>query len=234
MPKQKDLKRLVRARMAKTGESYTTARAQILRKNATGDERPSAGSEPTAHELGVDLAARAGTSEKAVLEATGRSWRDWVEILDAVDATSLPHREIARHVLEEHGTTHWWSQSVAVGYERIRGLREIGQRPDGSYEANKSKTFPAPIARVYRAFSVARERNRWLPGVDLTVRKENPHKSIRITWPDGTPVTVYFVAKGEAKTQVAIQHGGLASRDEVAEHKELWAGRLAALAELLA
>jgi hypothetical protein len=32
MPRQKDLKRLVRARMRKTGEAYTAARAQILKK----------------------------------------------------------------------------------------------------------------------------------------------------------------------------------------------------------
>ena len=30
MTRQKDLKRLVRARMSKTGESYTTSRAKIL------------------------------------------------------------------------------------------------------------------------------------------------------------------------------------------------------------
>ena len=35
MPRQKDLKRLVRARMEKTGEAYTTARAQVLRKPRT-------------------------------------------------------------------------------------------------------------------------------------------------------------------------------------------------------
>ena len=32
MPKQKDLKRLVRARMQKTGESYTTARLVFTTK----------------------------------------------------------------------------------------------------------------------------------------------------------------------------------------------------------
>jgi hypothetical protein len=32
MPRQKDLKRLVRARMEKTGEADTAARAQLLRK----------------------------------------------------------------------------------------------------------------------------------------------------------------------------------------------------------
>ena len=32
MPKQKDLKRLIRARMEKTGESYTAARSRILKQ----------------------------------------------------------------------------------------------------------------------------------------------------------------------------------------------------------
>ena len=34
MPLNKDLKRLVRARMSKTGESYTAARAHILAKSS--------------------------------------------------------------------------------------------------------------------------------------------------------------------------------------------------------
>ena len=33
MPKNKDLKRLTRSRMQKTGESYTTARSQLLKKS---------------------------------------------------------------------------------------------------------------------------------------------------------------------------------------------------------
>ncbi|HEY4955540.1 MAG TPA: hypothetical protein VII02_11725 [Gemmatimonadaceae bacterium] len=35
MTRNKDLKRLVRARMTKTGEAYTAARAQITKKSAT-------------------------------------------------------------------------------------------------------------------------------------------------------------------------------------------------------
>jgi len=33
MPAQKDLKRLVRSRMEKTGEAYTAARLRVLEKN---------------------------------------------------------------------------------------------------------------------------------------------------------------------------------------------------------
>ena len=38
MPTQKDLKRLVRGRMKKTGESYTAARARLLEKKKTAGD----------------------------------------------------------------------------------------------------------------------------------------------------------------------------------------------------
>ena len=40
MPRNKDLKRLVRARMSKTGESYTAARSQILSKSKPKPKAP--------------------------------------------------------------------------------------------------------------------------------------------------------------------------------------------------
>ncbi len=220
MPKNKDFKRLTRSRMKKTGESYTSARAQLLAK---GDNSP----EP------ADFAALTGMSDEAVRKATGCTWERWVYGLDRKNAASLPHREIAQLVHDEYEISGWWAQTVTVGYERIKGLREIGQRRDGSYEANKSKTFPVPVGRLYRAFSVSRARKRWLPGVELTVRKATPEKSMRITWQDGSSVDLYFATKGEAKSSVAIQHRKLPRQDEVAKMKEFWAGRLAALGDLL-
>ena len=221
MPKNKDLKRLTRSRMQKTGESYTTARAQLLKK-----KKPVPTPAP-------ELAALAGMSDEAVAAKTGCTWEKWVRVLDAVDAASMPHREIARYVRENFEISGWWAQTVTVGYERIKGLREIGQRRSGSYEANKSKTFPVPIARLYRAFSVARTRRRWLPDVQLTVRKATPDKSMRITWEDGTSVELYFTAKGDRKSQVAIQHRKLASKAQAEHMKRFWGERLAALAEIL-
>lgn len=121
---------------------------------------------------------------------------------------------------------------MTVGYERIKGLRARGQRRDGAWECNKSRTCPAPVEAAFDAFTSARKRARWLPGVALTVRTATPHKSMRITWPDGTNVEVYFVDKG-AKTTVTIQHRKLPSQEEVAKLKAWWSERLDALAELL-
>lgn len=215
MPKQKDLKRLVRSRMQKTGESYTAARLQLVRKK-----------EPP-----IDYAALAGMSDDAISKKTGRTWADWVRVLDAVNAAERPHREIAEHVASL-GTPAWWSQTVTVGYERIRGLRDRGQRRGGSYEANKSRTFNVPIETLFDAFANARKRKKWLP-VKLTVRTAIPQKSMRITWDDDTLVQLYFLAKG-SKSSVTVQHTKLPDRAAVEVTKKVWAEHLERLREFLA
>ena len=224
MPKQKDLKRIVRSRMDKTGESYTTARLRVLDKKRAGAE---------ARSPKIDHAALAGMSDAAVRAGTGKSWSEWTAVLDAIDAASKPHREIARYVHEQHGVSDWWSQGVTVGYERIRGLRERGQRRGGGYEAHKSKTFGVPLARLYRAFAEPRQRGRWLDGAKPVVRTARPEKTLRLTWEDGSSVELYFAAKGEAKSQVAIQHKKLVTKADATRVKEYWGARLSTLAELL-
>lgn len=221
MPKNKDLKRLVRARMEKTGESYTAARARLLEK---------AGAEPGEE---LTLAAVAGYADQTVLDRTGKSWAEWVRHLDSADAASMPHREIAKLVGETPEVSAWWAQSVTVGYERIKGLRELGQRRGGSYDVNKSKTLPVPVEELYRAFSEPARREAWLPDIDWQVRTETSERSIRLDWADDTRVHIYFWPKGDQKSMVQIQHGQIASKKGVERSKSFWAERLTALAEEL-
>jgi hypothetical protein len=121
-----------------------------------------------------------------------------------------------------------------VGYERIKGLRAMGQRRDGSFEANKSRTFAVPLARLYAAFHDGRLRARWLPGVDLTVQTATREKSMRISWPDRTSVVVGFTGRGVTKSQVALTHEKLPDRATQTRAKEYWAERLEALEQVLA
>ena len=70
MPANKDFKRLVRARMRKTGESYTTARMQLLNR-----KRSAISLEPTARVAAIaaptDYAKIAGMSDETVKGKTG-------------------------------------------------------------------------------------------------------------------------------------------------------------------
>jgi hypothetical protein len=230
MPKDKDLKRLVRRRMAKTGESYTAARGNIMKEETrSGDDS----SLPEVPFLPDDHETLAGMSDAAVRNATGKDWLEWTRTLDAADAVTMTHRDIAAHLHDDLDVPAWWAQMVTVGYERLRGLREPGQRRGGGYDVNKSKTMPVPVADLYRAFDDEALRDRWLPDVALTIRSSTVNKSMRIRMPDDTPLDVYFTAKGEAKSTVSLQHRRLPDKRAADEGKVYWGGRLAALAELL-
>ena len=228
MPTNKDFKRLVRGRMQKTGESYTSARAHLRKQEPTAAAAPAPARAP------ADYAKLAGRSDAILKEKTGCTWERWVKALDSAKAYTWPHREIAKYVTKKYKIPGWWAQTVTVGYERIKGLRAVGQRRDGSFEANKSKTFAVPLARLYTAFSNARMRARWLPGVDLTVRTATRDKSMRITWPDRTSVEVGFARRGAAKSQVALQHGKLPDHDSAMRMKQYWSDRLDTLKDVLA
>lgn len=211
MTKQKDLKRVIRTRMQKTGESYTTARMHLVKK----EEKP-------------DYAALAAMSDASIKKGSGRDWSEWVKVLDALGTKE--HREMAEHV-SSLGVPGWWSQTVTVGYERIRGLRAKGQRRSGSWEASKSKTFYVPVAKLFKAWAEAKRRKKWLPE-KVTVRSASSPKSMRISWEDGTTVALWFTDKG-TKSSVAVQHVGLTSKEDADRLKKFWGERLNALAEVL-
>lgn len=229
MPTQKDLKRLVRRRMQKTGESYTAARAHFLHQPKSS---PAPAPATPAAPAPADYARIAGMSDAALKAKTGCTWERWVWALDRARAYEWPHRDIARHVKEKYKVGDWWCQTVTVGYERIKGLRVVGQRRDGRFEVGRSKTVALPLSRLYRAFSQKRLRERWLPGVDLTIRSATREKYMRLNWPDGTSVELVFAGKGRGKSQVQVQHNRLPDQAAAKRAKEFWGERLEALSAL--
>jgi uncharacterized protein YndB with AHSA1/START domain len=217
MTRQKSFKRLVRARMEKTGESYTAARGTLL-----AAEEPKATEGPTL-----------SMSDEAIRRRTGRGWEEWFDLLDEWGAAEQAHREIARWVSDEHGIEGWDAQAVTVNYERARKLRAVGEHSDG-FTITASKTVAVPVERLYEAFVDKSLRRRWLPKDELSERTFKKPKSARFDWGDaGTRVTVFFTAKGEEKSTAALQHERLADAEEAERMKAFWRDRVAALKEVL-
>ena len=167
----------------------------------------------------------AGVSSDAVQAKTGRKWAEWFAVLDAAGVQVMSHAQIARYLQEQHGVPDWWCQMVTVGYEQARGLRQVHQKTDG-FAASASKTVTVPLAVLYDAWANEGNRAKWLGGANLAVRKATPDKSLRITWSDGSSVDVGFYAKGEAKSQVSLQHTKLSDADLVARMKVFWGAAL--------
>ena len=236
MPHNKDLKRLVRARMKKTGEAYTAARAQIT-KSRTKRVTASAVASPSSAAAAADpkdYAKLAGISDAVIKEKTGCNWERWVFALDHYRAAEMSHGEIAALVKAKYKVPDWWTQTVTVGYERIKGLRARGQRRDGTYEANKSRTYDVPVKTLFEAWADTGIRKRWLKEPDVKVRTATPPKTMRLGWADSTIVAVGFTAKGKSKSSVALAHTKLPDPETSRRLKDQWSKRLDDLGTVLA
>jgi hypothetical protein len=218
MTEQRSFKRLVRRRMEKTGESYTAARAQLL----AGDE--AAAVDPDVLQFPC--------SEERLRQQTGRGWEEWFDLLDTWDAESLGHTEIARRVGEQPGVPGWYAQAVAMSYERVRGLRAIGQRTgsDG-FVAGVSKTIAASAQDVFAAFADPSMRAGWLGDLVLSERTvSEPKTTARYDVGDGpTRLFVTVEDKGPAKSTIVVEQWRLADAAEREDRKDYWRRKLATL-----
>mgnify|MGYP001579581977 CR=1 FL=1 len=174
----------------------------------------------------------AGISNEAVKAKTGKTWAEWFAILDAAGAKKMSHKEIVAVLGEEQGVGGWWQQMLTVGYEQARGLREKHQKPEG-YQVSASKTMAAPVEALFKAWHDARARKKWL-AEPMAISKATPGKSLRLKWGDDrTSVDVNLYIKGEAKTQVTVQHSKLKNAREAAAMKKFWGGALNSLKVIL-
>ena len=204
MTESKHLKRRVRERMAKTGERYAAARAQVVAKAAPPEPEPPA----------AERDAPPTTSPDAVLAATGRELRDWYALLDEHEATGWSHTEIARRLREEHGVAGWWAQSVTVSYERARGLREVHETSRG-FEANVSRTIALPAPELFDALHAR------LSAEAVGVRTATPPRSARYDLPEGR-MHLVVAPKDEGRATAYLVHHKLPDGAAVARHKARW------------
>ena len=213
MTQHRSFKRIVRARMAKTGESYTAARSSILAAAGTGAAKETVMPQ----------------SDSTLRERTGEGWEHWLAVLDDWGARERSHTEIARYLRQDLEVDGWWAQTITVGYERARGRRALGENAQG-FTAGASRTINVPVEALYDAFMDESMRQRWLGDAELEVRTATRPKGARFNWGGGpTRVIVGFEAKGEAKSVVALSHERLRDSAEAARIKSAWRAALTAL-----
>ncbi|MGH8983646.1 MAG: hypothetical protein ACRDY6_07190 [Acidimicrobiia bacterium] len=219
MTVQKSFKRLVRSRMAKTGESYTAARAQLLAGATAGPGRE-------------EIPWLACPDER-IRERTGRGWEEWFALLDSWGAESMGHTELAKRVADELGIhpLGWNAQAVTTSFERSRGMRDVGQRvgADG-FVTGASKTIAARAEDVFMAFVDPSQRAGWLPGIELSPRTVTKPKSARFDLGDGpTRLFVTVAEKGSAKATVTVEQSRLADGNAREEAITFWRAALVTL-----
>jgi uncharacterized protein YndB with AHSA1/START domain len=172
-------------------------------------------------------------SDEAVKTKTGKNWKEWFAILDKAGARKMTHQEIVKVLHTDHGVGSWWQQMMAVTYEEQRGLRDRHEKLAG-YQISVSRTVGVSVPKLYKAFATEKGRAQWLGEDALVVRTATANKSMRVTWKDGkSSLEVSFVAKGDNKSQVVVQHSKLPNAASAAKMKTYWGQALDRLRGLL-
>lgn len=172
-------------------------------------------------------------SDEAVKAKTGKTWAEWFAILDKAGAKKMTHQQIVKLLNTSHGVGPWWQQMVTVTYEQQSGMRDQHQKP-GGYQISVSRTVGVSLAKLYKTFASEKSRANWLAEDGLIVRTATTNKSMRVTWKDGkSSLEINFYAKGDDKSQVAVQHSKLPDAKSAAKMKTYWGQALDRLRELL-
>lgn len=172
-------------------------------------------------------------SDQAIQDATGRSWDQWVEVIDAGPGRDATHTTIAAWVHANSSIGHWWSQSVTVGYERITGKRLPGQMPDGTFTLAQSRTLPIDPDGLRQLLDDERSLTALMPNMIATRKSKPGVKAPRYhltdlaldleegQGPDMGVLQLMFDASG-AKTKFTVTHEKLPNPGALDAWREYW------------
>jgi hypothetical protein len=206
MTQQKAVKQRVRARMAKTGERYTAARAQVLRKT----EPDSTEVDAAATRSDAAPSPTAGTRSDAVpsptaADAVEAALRSTEPVPDSPFRGGYGASDEALVKRTGHEWAHWyrvldkWGGADKPHPEIARFLnldlgvdgwwaqeltvryematgRRVPNQRTDGFEATASKTVKAPPERVYAAVAEDAERSAWLDR-PVKLRKANQNRT---------------------------------------------------------
>jgi hypothetical protein len=249
MTRARALKQVIRARTAKTGERYTTARRHVLANLSLAKPTRPAPAEAPAPAPPATTRSK-GMSDEAFRKRTGHGLEHWFAVLDQFGGVEKGHTASARHIAEDQGVDGWYAQGITVAYERARGVRAANQRCDGAYEVSVSKVLNGTTADVIKCLSDPKRRRRWSGDVDpqlaaalassfdsarskaVVVRADGLGRH-RYKWGD-TTVQLYITPKPGGKVSFVATHMKLADAAAVETSRAQWRAVLNALAGAMA
>ena len=251
MTRARALKEVIRARAAKTGERYTTARRHVLKELAPRPRTvvpfPAAATAPAA-KPSLPASSKGGLSDAKAREKTGHGLDHWFDVLDRFGGAEKGHTALARHLYQSHAVPGWYCQGITVAYERARGVRAVNQRCDGEFEVSVSKVVNANAADVIDAITNAHRRKRWAQHVDAALLKalaagvSGPRSAKVVIRPDGlgrfrykwndTVVQFHLTPKPGGKASLVVTNSKLADGAMVEARRGQWRTALGAVAAM--
>jgi hypothetical protein len=172
------------------------------------------------------MAKRQSMSGEAVFKATGKHLKDWFAILRKMGAAKMTHKEIALALHQKHKVPGWWSQMVTVEFERETGKRQLGQTCYGDFQVTVTKTVSGSLDQALQVWQKMAAGHTGFSGVSFegkpAVSKSEKWRYWRVPLSDGSRVVAVIGVRGPGKSQIAINHEKIQSRDSADGWRTFW------------
>ena len=170
------------------------------------------------------------TNTSAISTATGRSWDQWVKLLEDAGARNMNHTHIAALALDfipaATSQKEWWAQSTAVAFEQYAGLRVPGQTSDGDFQFSTTRTLSGEMDDTLQAWITLVDQRDEFGGVPVESPATTSHtdrwRYWRVRLADGTRVVVSISAKHAGKASVGLEHSKLESAEAIEYWRPFW------------
>jgi len=194
-------------------------------------------------------------TDKTVAERTGRSWEEWFTILDKWGAQEKGHKLTAKFLAEEWKVSPWWSQTITVRYEQMRGKRRLGQRSDGKFAVSVTRSIKTTNEKAWDALVDPALLSIWFTKnaeSDLRVGGSysnadgdrgkflaiEPYRRLKFTWenPDHCPGTIVEFAFSEIspdRVRVVLEHQRIEDQTGYEKMKADWSQAMGSLKSFL-
>lgn len=192
----------------------------------------------------TDYAKVGKVSSLSVKKHTGKSWDQWVPLLEKAGARAWSHQEIVAYLKKKYRLTPWWQQGVTLGFEIATGRRAVGQDANGRYMVTATKTMTANVKTVWKELISNRGLSIWLKPLSQVrilpqtsfetkdgyygeIRTFAPNRRIRMRWQDPmwekpSVVELHLVAQAEKKSILVFNHTGIPDNKTREELRARW------------
>ncbi|MCH8274172.1 MAG: SRPBCC domain-containing protein [Armatimonadetes bacterium] len=193
-------------------------------------------------------------TDPACKQETGKTFKDWYAWIDKQWPDGPKRRDVTTHLWQKQKMNIWWATTIAVEYERHKKMK----KKDGLYEGYSicsTKTFAAPMSRVYEAWTKLDQMNKWIGGEVSGEMKEGgtlttgdkerfdvlrlrKNKDLRFDFHHPrfsaiTRIDVMLEDKGNGKSGINVHHKRLQTRAEADSARNTWGEAMSRLKAMI-
>lgn len=164
--------------------------------------------------------------KRDIMLATGRSWEEWVMLLQGEVQSSWTHEQTKSHIRDRYGVEENWCEWIANLFLQLLGRNPVGVTKDAGVQIGVRKTWVVNKEQAWKLLVSPEGLRLWLgnlssvqlekgmefeseEGISGKITVLKPCQKIRTTWKrkdweQYSRLQIYVLATNSGKTTIAI------------------------------